>query len=153
MIATLPLSDLLASADIQLHFNAASVTEAIPRLLEPALTRRVHDPSVVKEIVDAAVKREQETSTMCGAVSLPHARSTKIDSFVLALGVNAGGTIGAHPEPRLIFAFVSPEGKREQHLQLLASLARLSQNPKLLDQVAAATTADQVLEALRIAGA
>ncbi len=153
MIATLPLTDLLHIADIQLHFQAASVTEAIPRLLEPALTRRVHDPSVVKEIVDGAVKREEETSTMCGAVSLPHARSSKIDSFIIALGVNADGTIAGHHDPRLIFAFVSPDGKREQHLQLLASLARLSQNSKVLDQIAAATNADQVIEALRSAGA
>ncbi len=153
MIATLPLTELLDSADIQLGFQAPSGTAAIPRLLQPALMRRVHDPSVVSEIIEAAVKREQETSTMCGAVSLPHARSSKIDGFILALGVNAEGTIAGHHDPRLIFAFASPEGKREQHLHLLASLARLSQNPKLLDQIAAATTSDQVIDALRSAGA
>jgi mannitol/fructose-specific phosphotransferase system IIA component (Ntr-type) len=152
MIATLPLTELLTSSDIQLHFHAASVIEAIPQLLEPSLSSRVHDPAVVKEVIDAAVKREQDTSTMCGAVSLPHARSSKIDRFILALGVNPAGTIGDQREPRLMFAFASPEGKREQHLQLLASLARLSQNPKVLDQIAAATTPDQVIEALRGAG-
>ncbi|HYS55439.1 MAG TPA: PTS sugar transporter subunit IIA [Thermoanaerobaculia bacterium] len=152
MIATLPLTELLDRGDIQLHFQAGSVAEAIPLLLRTALMRRVHDASVVSEIVDAAVKREQEISTMCGAVSLPHARSSKLDNFVLALGANAEGTIAGRRDPRLIFAFVSPEGKREQHLQLLASLARLSQNPKVVDQIAAASGADQVIEALRSAG-
>jgi mannitol/fructose-specific phosphotransferase system IIA component (Ntr-type) len=153
MIATLPLTDFLASADIQLHFQAASATEAIPRLLAPALNRRLHDPSAVEEIIAAAIKREQDTSTMCGTLLLPHARSSRLDNFIVALGVNAEGTIAGHPTPRLIFAFASPEGRREQHLQLLASLARLSQNARLLDQIAAATTADQVIEALRSAGA
>ncbi len=149
MISTLPLTELLDSRDIQLHFTAGSVKEAIPRLLQPALMRRVHDPSAVKEIVDAAVRREEDTSTMCGAVSLPHARSSKLDHFILSLGVNAEGVISGHGSPRLIFAFASPEGKREQHLQLLASLARLSQNPKLIDQIANAASADQVIDALQ----
>jgi len=47
---------------------------------------------------------------------------------------------------------ISPEGKREQHLQLLASLARLSQNPKVVDQIAAASSADQVIETMRRIG-
>ena len=90
---------------------------------------------------------------MCGTLLLPHARTSRLDNFIVALGVNAGGAIDDHPTPRLIFAFASPEGKREQHLHLLASLARLSQNPKVVDQIAAATTPDQVIEALRSAGA
>jgi mannitol/fructose-specific phosphotransferase system IIA component (Ntr-type) len=151
MIATLPLTEMLDRGDIQLHFTAPSVVDAIPRLLRPALMRRLQDASTVDTIIDAAVKREQETSTMCGPLLLPHARSSKIENFILSLGVNAEGTIAGHPTPRLIFAFASPEGKREQHLQLLASLARLSQNPKVVDQIASATGADQVIDALRAA--
>jgi mannitol/fructose-specific phosphotransferase system IIA component (Ntr-type) len=149
MIATVPLTGLLDRADIQLEFQTASVAEAIPRLLYPALMRRVHDPSVANEIVASAVKREEESSTRCGALLLPHARSPRVDNFVVSLGVNSKGTIAGQPTPRLIFAFASPEGKREQHLQLLASLARLSQNPNVVDQIVAASSVDQVIDALR----
>jgi mannitol/fructose-specific phosphotransferase system IIA component (Ntr-type) len=152
MIATLPLTELLDRGDIQLHFSAGSVEEAIPRLLQPPLMRRIHDPAAVSAIIDGVLKREHETSTMCGALALPHTRSSNLDNFILSLGANAEGTIAGHRNPLLIFAFVSPEGKREQHLHLLAALARLSQNPKVVDQIAGASSTDQVIDALRSAG-
>ncbi len=142
----------LDRGDIHLQFRAASIVEAIPRLLQPALARRLNDPQLVNAIVAAAVKREEDTPTMCGALALPHARSAALQNFVLSLGVNAQGTIEGQQNPRLIFAFASPEGKREQHLQLLALLARLSQNSKVIDQIATASTADEVIAVLRTAG-
>jgi len=140
------VTEFLDRADIHLHFKAASVVEAIPELLQPALARRIANPQVVKDIVDAAVRREEETSTMCGVVSLPHARSADIDRFIVTLGVHDDG------RPRLIFAFVSPDAKREQHLQLLASLAKISQNPTVVDSIAAASSADQVIDVMHKAG-
>jgi mannitol/fructose-specific phosphotransferase system IIA component (Ntr-type) len=139
------VSDLLEPDDIHLHFNSASIIDAVPRLLEPALTRLLHDPQAGKSIVDAVVRREQETSTRCGALALPHARSSAVDRFVVTLGVR-------DETPRLIFAFVSPEGKREEHLQLLASLARISQNAAVVNAIADAASAGDVIAALRGAG-
>ena len=152
MIATLPLTDLLDRADIHLHFRAGSIVEAIPQLLRPALVRRVQDLQLVNTIIDAAIKREEDTPTTCGALALPHARNTDLQNFVLTLGANAEGVIDGHSNLRLIFAFASPESKREQHLQLLASLARLSQNPKVIDQIVSAADANAVMEILRNAG-
>jgi mannitol/fructose-specific phosphotransferase system IIA component (Ntr-type) len=85
-------------------------------------------------------------------LALPHARHGAVGEFILSLAANASGVIAGRSEPRLIFAFVSPEGRREQHLQLLAWLARISQNRKLIEQIAGASSADQVLDALRQAG-
>jgi mannitol/fructose-specific phosphotransferase system IIA component (Ntr-type) len=72
-----------------------------------------------------------------------------VNDFVVALGANADGVIGGEPQPRVMFAFVSPEYRREQHLQLLAALARLSQNEWIVEKIAGASTAEQVLDALR----
>ena len=152
MPATVDLTELLHVDDIHFNFQTASVVEAIPLLLRPAIMRRRNDSALADRIVAAAIKREEDTSTRCGPLGLPHARSAEVSEFILALGVNASGVIAGHPEPRLIFAFVSPEGRREQHLQLLASLARLSQNERTVEKIAGAATADGVLEALRAAG-
>lgn len=149
MPATIDLTELLRADDVHLQFAANSVIDAIPLLLRPALERRIHDSNVVDQIVDAAVKREADTSTRCGSLSLPHARSSALSDFILSLGANSAGVITGFPEPRLIFAFVSPEGRREQHLQLLAVLARLSQNERLVEKIAGATNADHVIEILR----
>ena len=152
MPATLDITELLHVDDIHFNFQAASVIDAIPPLLRPAILRRLHDNALAENIVAAAIRREQDTSTRCGPLGLPHARSAEVMEFILALGVNGSGVIAGQPEPRLMFAFVTPEGKREQHLQLLASLARLSQNERIVERIAGASTVDQVLEALRAAG-
>jgi mannitol/fructose-specific phosphotransferase system IIA component (Ntr-type) len=149
MPATIDLTELLSADDVHVHFAANSVIDAIPLLLRPALERRLHDRNVIDQIIDGAVKREADTSTRCGSLSLPHGRSSAISDFVLALGANSAGVITGVPEPRLMFAFVSPEGRREQHLQLLAALARLSQNERLVEKIAGATNADDVIEILR----
>jgi mannitol/fructose-specific phosphotransferase system IIA component (Ntr-type) len=149
MPATLDFTDLLRADDVHVHFVAASVVEAIPLLLRPALERRVHNRDISDAIIEAAVRREEDTPTRCGPLSLPHARSSSVSDFILALGANATGVLAGRPEPRLMFAFVSPEERREQHLQLLAKLAKLSQNESIIERIAGATRGEDVLEILR----
>lgn len=148
MAATIALADFLEVEDIHFHFQAVSVGGAIPLLLRPALQRRLHNADVVEHIIDSAVSREEETSTLCGLLALPHTRYSGLSEFVLAMGINANGVVAGVAVPRVIIAFVSPEGKREQHLQMLATLARLGQNAAAVDRIAAATKPDDVIAAL-----
>lgn len=140
----LPILELLDPADIHVQFVSSAVSEAIVQLLRAPLLRECRDEAVAQEVMDAVLKREAEGSTACGPVALPHARHPAVRRFVLAMGINAGGVIEGHAEPRLIFAFVSPEAKREDHLRLLAGLARFAQNPAVVDQLTSATSAEQV---------
>jgi len=143
--------ELLDARDVQLGFRANSVVDAIPLLLRPALARRVDD-ATAQAIIDAAIKRESEGATMCGALVLPHARTSAVNDFVLTVAANPQGVIAGQAEPRIMFAFVSPASKRQEHLNLLAALARLSQNPGVVRQVVEATTSGRVIEILRGAG-
>ena len=151
MPSTVTITDLLRSEDVHLHFQAASVIDAIPLLLGPALEHHVSRVDVRDEIIAAVIKRERETATACGTLSLPHARAA-VDDFIVGIGANATGVIAGQREPRIMFAFVSPEKKREEHLHFLASLARLSQNRELVDRIASASEPQDVIAALRAAG-
>jgi mannitol/fructose-specific phosphotransferase system IIA component (Ntr-type) len=153
MTQVLPVAEWLDTADIHLRFSAPSIDEAIPVLLRAPLTRECGADNVAQQVIDSTVKREREGSTVCGPVALPHTRNSAVKRFVLSLGINAGGVIEGHAEPRLIIAFVSPEAKREDHLRLLATLARLSQNPTVVNQLTSATSAEQVEKILETAGA
>ena len=152
MPATIGLTDLLDLEDVHVEFQAASVIDAVPILLRPALTRRGIAPQAIEDVLNAVTRREHETATICGSLVLPHARCADVHDFVFAIGANASGVVAGSPEPRLILAFVSPDQKREQHLQLLASLARLSQNAPVVSEIAGAGTAEQIIDALRAAG-
>jgi mannitol/fructose-specific phosphotransferase system IIA component (Ntr-type) len=147
------VAGFLRAADIHVGFQAASVIDAIPLLLRPALQRRNIDAATIENAISAAVRREQDTSTRCGPLGLPHTRTDSVQEFVLTLGANNDGVIAGEPQPRIIFAFVSPEGRREQHLQLLAALARLSQNEWIVGKIAGASSPQEVLESLRAATA
>lgn len=143
--------ELLDVRDVHLGFRASSVLDAIPLLLRPALARRVDD-ATAQSIIDAAIKRESEGATMCGPLGLPHARTNAIDDFLLAVAANPRGVIDDQAEPRIMFAFVSPASKRQEHLNLLAALARLSQNPGIVQKVVDAGAPGEVLDILRGAG-
>lgn len=149
MPATIALTELLELQDIHVGFQAPSVVDAVPVLLRPPLARRGISSETIVEILNAVTRREHETSTVCGSLALPHTRSADVREFIFAIGANSGGVIPGSREPRLILAFVSPDQKREQHLHLLASLARLSQNAGVVNQIAGAATAEEVIDALR----
>lgn len=151
MPGTIAITDLLRLEDIHVRFAAPSIIDAIPVLLQPALDHHVRS-DVRDEIVASVIRREQETATTCGTLSLPHARNAHVHRFVVAVAANASGVVAGQPEPRIIFAFVSPDAKREEHLHFLASLARVSQNRALIDRIAGASDAGDVLAALRDAG-
>lgn len=143
--------EILDVRDIHLGFRAGSVIDAIPMLLLPPLERRF-DRATAQTIVEDAVKREREGTTNCGALALPHARVAAVSDFVVTVGANSAGVIEGQAEPRIIFAFISPASKRQEHLTLLASLARLSQNANVVRQVIEAKAPEDVIDTLRAAG-
>jgi mannitol/fructose-specific phosphotransferase system IIA component (Ntr-type) len=153
MTHLLSVAEFLDTADIHVRFSAPSIDEAIPLLLLRPLAKECGGDAEAQRVIDAIVQREREGSTVCGSLALPHTRSSAVKSFVLSLGINAAGVIEGQAEPRLIIAFVSPEAKREDHLRLLATLARLSQNPAVVDQLTSATSAEQVEQILEVVGA
>ena len=144
------IADRIAADDIEIGIRAADVGSAGARLLEHALSRRGYPPDDVARIVAALVERERQISTVCSdTLALPHARDTKIGEFVIALGTNAEGVMDGNRALRVVVAFASPEGDRSGHLELLASLARLSRETQTVKAIAEANDAQAVMEILR----
>jgi mannitol/fructose-specific phosphotransferase system IIA component (Ntr-type) len=68
---------------------------------------------------------------------------------LLSIAVNPTGVVEGVGAPRVLIAFLSPEAKRNEHLDLLARLARLSRDQSAISAIAAATDAEGVLEVIR----
>jgi len=143
------LSDLLTTADIAFGTRAPDVGTAGAQLLRQTLPKRGYAPSDVSRLADAVVAREREASTLCGPIAIPHARDSHSKSFVAAIGVNPDGVVEGQPTPRIVFAFISPESNRTEHLALLSSLARLSRDQPTLDAIAAAKEPQAILDVIR----
>lgn len=143
------LADLVTADDIVFGIQEADVAAAAARLLRTTLPRRGFVPEEVERLVGAVIARERETPTLCGAIAVPHARDTKLKDFLLAVAVNPVGVVAAPAAPRVLIAFLSPEARRSEHLDLLARLARLSRDNAAVSAIAGATSAQGVLEIIR----
>ena len=143
------LTDLLTAADIAFGIRGSDIGNTAAQLLRQTLPKRGYEPADVSRLADAVVAREREASTLCGPIAIPHARDPRSKSFVAAIGVNPGGVIEGQPTPRIVFAFISPESDRAEHLALLSLLARLSRDQPTLDAIGAARDPQAVLDVIR----
>jgi nitrogen PTS system EIIA component len=104
-----------------------------------------HSPVLHKfetDMVHMAIRdREAQASTgFEQGIAIPHCSLENLDSFVV-------GAITVEDEldfrslddkpARLIFFIVGPKSQRTRHVKLLSALSRLSRNPKLVDELVA----------------
>lgn len=91
-----------------------------------------------KEIFQAVWQREQELPTgIANGVAIPHAR-LNVQKPIIAVAAVPGGVDfqAADGLPtRLVFLLLTPEGKAELQLTLLATLARLAEDKQRIDEI------------------
>jgi len=143
------LIDLLTADDVVFGIREADIGTAAATLLRTTLPRHGIEPAETERLVQAVLARERETPTLCGAIAIPHARDARVAEFLVAIAINRDGVTQFAGAPRVLIAFLSPEARRAKHLDLLARLARLSRDNAAITAIAAATTAEAVLEVIR----
>jgi len=143
------LKDLIEPGDIVIGVHASGIGVAAAQLLRETLPRRGVAPADVERLVGAVLEREREAPTLCGAIAIPHARDPQLTAFVAAIGINPGGIVEGSPAPAVLIVFISPEAKRSEHLALLASLARFGRDRAAVASMAAATSAEDVVQFIR----
>src|SRR5437763_2857979 len=143
------LIDLLTADAVVFAIRGADIGAAAASLLRITLPRHGVEPAETERLVQAVLARERETPTLCGAIAIPHARDARVKEFLVAIGINPDGVVEGEATPRVLIAFLSPEARRAEHLDLLARLARLSRDNAAISAIAAATTGEAVLEVIR----
>jgi mannitol/fructose-specific phosphotransferase system IIA component (Ntr-type) len=143
------LVDLLSPHDVVFGLRASNIASAAAQLLAQTLPPRGFSTSDIQRLVGAVIAREREAPTQCGTIAIPHARDSQLQSFVIAIGINPDGVVDGAPTLRVIFAFLSPEARRDEHLALLAALARLSRDQAAIDAIASAADAAAVIDVIR----
>ena len=145
----MPLIDLLTADDVVFGIREPDIGAAAARLLRTTLPHHGFDAAEIERLVAAVLARERETPTLCGAIAIPHARDARLKEFLIAVAVNPAGVVEGAGSPRVLIAFLSPEARRSEHLDLLARLARLSRDSAAISAISAATMAGAVLEIIR----
>lgn len=96
------------------------------RILAQALADEGRVSDLDGFIADVRKREEQMATGLPGGIGIPHARSAHVTEPSLAFGrAPEGIDWGAEDGPaKLIFLIAAPEGGDDDHLRILASLAR-----------------------------
>lgn len=131
---TVNFEDILSADRIQLKAQAASRKKAL-ELLGTSLSESTENVSP-QDIVDSLCARERLGSTGIGqGVAIPHARSNAVDHTTGAIITLSDSVdfdaIDGQPVD-FLFGLLVPESADDDHLQVLASIARVLNDQRLI---------------------
>ena len=145
------LLEYLAPPTIALHLEASSKEEVLSQLVDVLVSTALLPPQNM--LLDALLEREGLGSTGIGhGVAIPHGRTAQITKPTVVLGRTLKpidfDAIDGQPT-RLFFLLVAPENGGDDHLFLLARIARLMKDARTRERLMTVETADEVLDLLR----
>jgi PTS system fructose-specific IIA component len=95
---------------------------------------------------DVRAREEQMATGLPGGIGIPHARSSHVTVPSVAVATSVDGVdFGAHDGPaHLIFLIAAPDGADDQHLHILAALARKLVHEDFRQALRSATTGEEI---------
>lgn len=106
-----------------------------------------------EEVVQAVLQREEVSATgMSSGIAIPHARLPGLLTPIVALGVSEAGIGFDAPDGKaatIIVLLLSPDEANEEHLGLMAQIARELADPAVQRQVGQARNHTELLALLR----
>jgi fructose-specific phosphotransferase system IIA component len=107
----------------------------------------------LEQLLAAVIQRERESSTGIGSgVAIPHAHEDSIRREFLAIGISRAGiefdAIDGEPV-HIVALLATPKKHQKRHMELLASLSRLLQDPDVRARLLAANDVEAVIEVFK----
>ncbi|MFC1528901.1 PTS sugar transporter subunit IIA [Candidatus Latescibacterota bacterium] len=136
----------IISTDTVCDVTAGTKDEVLVELCDIAAnTRELVDH---KEFLKAIMNREKIMSTGIGdGVAIPHARTTSVKDFVIAVGRSKKGidfeSLDDLPV-HIIILMGSPERKKNEFLKILEQIGKLLHEPHFKQKFLDATSADEM---------
>ncbi len=147
------LKDAFEQGHVLLDIDASDMASAIRETISHMVAQGTLSEQVAEEVVSALLKREQESPTALGhAMAIPHAYLDGIEQQVvqfvrLARPVNMGAPDGIPTQ--FLFFLLGPLGASAEHIDTLASVARLMSNDEFRYDLGEARSEADLLEAVR----
>jgi mannitol/fructose-specific phosphotransferase system IIA component (Ntr-type) len=145
------LIELLAPERVRVPLRSRAKEDLLRELVE--LAAGAHGHEVVEALLRSVREREAVLSTGIGdGVAIPHGRTPRLESLVLAAGVCEVpvefGALDARPV-QLCFLLAGPESAAGAHVRTLGRISRLLNRTGLRDALRRARSADEFLALVR----
>ncbi len=144
------LSDILSVECIRSPLDASDKQDAINELVDLLATHdKVKEPDSLK---DAVWSREQTRTTGIGhGLAIPHGKCDCITTPTLAIGRPATPmdfeSMDSQPV-ELIVLLASPTSSTKEHIEALAQVSRIMNNPTFREEIYKADDAQQIYDML-----
>jgi PTS system fructose-specific IIC component len=148
------LIDLLPREHIVAPLKAATLRDALSEIVAVLAAQGVISET---EVVERGLQgpRARDIVAIAPDVVLPHYRTAAVDSLQVALGLSPAGLdgrdMGVETRPRIVALILAPTDAATLYLQTVAALARVFRDPRSVDRIVGAASADEVLAAADLA--
>ena len=144
------LLSILAARQVVAGLSSDTVEDLFREMVgSPATEGLVSDRG---KTVSALLDRERAASTgIGGSVAVPHALLEELGEIVLIVGLSKSGVdfhSGDGKKVNCVFLLLSPPGRQEQRLKLLARISRLTKVDGFCDGLVSLDSAEEVIEAI-----
>jgi fructose-specific phosphotransferase system IIA component len=138
---------LITAEQVVLDLNAPD-RQAATRILAETLVATGRCTDLTRFLDDVRAREAQMATGLPGGIGIPHARSAAITEPTLVFGRSAAGIDwGAEDGPAtLIFLIAAPDGGGQEHMKILAALARRLMRPEFRQSLKDASDAATVVE-------
>jgi fructose-specific phosphotransferase system IIA component len=140
------LTEIIRPQNIKVPLTATTKAGAIEELVN--LLAANGEITDAKKVLAAVLEREATRTTGIGnGIAIPHGKCTGTDKLIMAIGKTATPidfqAIDGRPVS-LIWLLTSPPDQTGPHISALARISRLMISDKVRQNVAAATTPEQI---------
>ena len=139
------LADLLEHVEV-VHERSSSFEDVLRSLIHSA--SRIHPELPKDEVFEGLVERRRTMPVAVGGgVAIPHAYWEGLDYSTCFLGVIPDGLDMTTPDGlpvRLVFLLISPLGQAAKHLESLAAISSLGQDPAFLELLSSQRVPDRI---------
>lgn len=142
------LTDLLPAEHIIVPLRGPSFHDAVRQLAD-----RIAESGAIREgaSIDRqlAAPRGRDVVAIGPDIALPHFRTDAVDHLVLALGIARQPLditeTALTSSPRIVALVLAPPEAATRYLQTVAALARLFRDPAVVERIASAASAEEIL--------
>lgn len=143
------ITDLLKRDTIELNLRSGSKAEVIEELVD--VLDRAGKLSDRNGYRDAILTRESQSTTGLGeGIAIPHAKTAAVKEPAIAFGRSPGIDYEAldGQDSRLFFMIAAGEHANNEHLETLSKLSVYLMDPNFQERLYAATTENDVIQAI-----
>ena len=147
------LAELLSADQIIPEMKATERWDAIVELMDLLVARAQIKPEDRDGILASLKQREETMSTGIGfGIAIPHCSSDRLEKVVAAFGRSSSGiefdALDNAPV-KFVVLFIVPKNQFQTHLRTLASIAKFLNDRSVRDQLANASSANEILSIFR----